>query len=312
MISTKLNKSAFLLEQYLQALGQKGYAKTTVILYRRYQNEFLRYLGEDERLNDIKQVDRQVISRFQGYLFDEKRGLSLRSQGHRLVALKGFFKWMEREGILFFDPTTKIELPKKPEHLPRDIFKEGEIKQLLNAVEIDSKLGLRDKAVLELLYTTAIRSGELCNLTLFDVQKEYGTISVKAGKGDKDRVVPVGEIAMGYLDEYLEHGRNRFKNADKQPWLFLSLRGTKMQNMNIAPIVQKYAKRAGLKRHTSAHMIRHSTATHMLKNGAPIRVIQEMLGHKKLDTTQIYTHVEISDLRKVHQRTHPRERTGEA
>ncbi|HOW59100.1 MAG TPA: tyrosine-type recombinase/integrase [Candidatus Omnitrophota bacterium] len=311
-MNTKLNQAGLLIERYSQCLGQKGYAPTTLVLYRRYNTEFLRYLQEDEGLDDLKQVDRQVIARYQGYLYNEKRGLCLVSQGHRLVALKGFFKWLEREGILFFDPTTKIELPKKPERLPRDIFKEEEIKQLLNAVEIDSKLGLRDKAILELLYTTAIRSGELCNLTLYDVQKEYGTISVKAGKGNKDRVVPIGEIAMGYLDEYIEYGRNRFKNADKLSWLFLSLRGTKMQNMNIAPIVQKYAKRAGFKRHTSAHMIRHTTATHMLRNGAPIRVIQEMLGHKKLDTTQIYTHVEISDLRKVHRRTHPRERTDEA
>lgn len=230
------------------------------------------------------------------------------SQSLRLVALKNLFKWFEREGILFYDPTKQIDLPKKPQQLPHDIFNEEDIRKLLDAIDIDTKLGLRDKAILELLYTTAIRSGELCNLTLYDIQKDYGTISVKAGKGNKDRVVPVGEVAMCYLEEFIEHGKKRFPHWDTLPWIFLTYRGTQMENRNIAPIVQKHAERAGIKRYTSAHMIRHSTATHMLRHGAPIRVVQEMLGHKRLDSTQVYTQVEISDLRKVHRRTRPRER----
>ncbi len=305
MMNTKLRSVALLVERYLQHLSQKGYAATTGTLYRRYHDEFLRYLQEDERLDDLKQVDRQVIARYQGYLYSEKRELSVASQSHRLVALRGLFKWFEREGILFHDPTMQIELPRKPKRLPRDIFKEDEIRQLLNAVETDSKLGLRDKAILELLYTTGIRSGELANLTLYDLQNENGTLSVRAGKGNKDRVVPVGEVAMAYLEEYLERGRRRFRDADKLSWLFISLRGTQVKYA--ASIVQKYAKRAGLKRRTSAHMIRHTIATHMLRNGAPIRVLQELLGHKKLDTTQVYAQVEILDLKKVHKKTHPRE-----
>ncbi|HOW59101.1 MAG TPA: tyrosine-type recombinase/integrase [Candidatus Omnitrophota bacterium] len=307
-MDTRLDRAALLMERYIQDRGQKGYASGTLRLYRQYNNEFLKYLQEDEKLDDLKQVDRQVISRFQSYLYTEERGLGLRSQSLRLVALRNLFRWFEREGILFYDPTTKIELPRKPDQLPHDIFNVEEISRILNAVDIDTKLGLRDKAILELLYTTAIRSGELCNLTLYDVQKEYGTISVKAGKGNKDRVVPVGEVAMGYVEEFLEHGRKNFPNADTLPWLFVTYRGTQMENRNIAPIVQKYTERAGLKRYATAHMIRHTTATHMLRNGAPIRVIQEMLGHRKLETTQIYTQVEISDLKKVHQRTHPREK----
>lgn len=307
MKSTKLSTAVLLVERYLQNLHQKGYAASTVNLYRRYHNEFFRYIQENERLDDLKQVDREVVSRYQGDLYNDKRELSPSSQSLRLVSLKGLFKWFERQGILFYDPTTRIELPKRARRLPRDIFKEDEIKELLSSIEIDSKLGLRDKAILELLYTSGIRSAELCNLTLFDVQKEYGTVTIKAGKGNKDRVVPVGQIAMGYLDEYIEHGRKRFKNHDKIPWLFVGLRGTKMHVPNIAPIVQKYAKRAGIKRHTCAHMIRHTTATLMLRNGAPIRVVQELLGHNSLNTTEIYTQVEISDLRKVHRKTHPRE-----
>ena len=307
-MNTKLDRAALLMERYIQDRGQKGYAKSTLRLYRQYNNEFLRYIQEDERLDDLKQVDRQAIARFQSYLYTEERGLGLRSQSLRLVALKNLFKWFEREGILFYDPTSQIDLPKQPQHLPRDIFNKDEINKLLNAVDIETKMGLRDKAILEVLYTTGIRSGELCNLTLYDVQKEYSVLSVKAGKGNKDRVVPVGEIAMGYVEEFIEHARMKFPNAKSLPWLFLTYRGTQMENRNIAPIVQKHAQQAGLKRYTSAHMIRHTTATHMLRNGAPIRIIQELLGHKKLDTTQIYTQVEITDLKKVHKKTHPREK----
>ena len=306
-MNTKIDRAALLMERYVQDRGQKGYAPGTLRLYRAYNNEFIKFLQEDERLDDLRQVDREVISRFQSYLYSEERGLCLRTQSLRLVALRDLFKWFERQGILFYNPTTHIELPKRPEQLPRDIFNEKEIKKLLDAVDIDTKLGLRDKAILEVLYTTGIRSGELCNLTLYDVQKDYGTLSVKAGKGDKDRVVPVGEVAMGYIEEFVEHGRKNFPHADTLPWLFLTYRGTQMENRNIAPIVQKYAACAGFKRYTTAHMIRHSTATHMLRHGAPVRIIQELLGHKKLETTQIYTQVEISDLKNVHKKTHPRE-----
>ena len=253
-------------------------------------------------------MDREVIWRYQGFLYDEKRGLSIMTQSLRITTIKGFFKWLEREGILFCNPALKIPYPRKPKRLPRDIFTEEEIRRIFNAVEIDSKLGLRDKTILELLYTTGIRSGELCNLTLSDIQTEYRTLTVRAGKGNKDRVVPISEVALAYLDEYLKFSRKQFKNAENLPWLFVGIKGTKMQNRNIAPIVQKYAARAGLTRYTSAHMIRHSTATHMLRHGAPIRVLQEFLGHKKLDTTQIYAQVEIVDLKKVHSKYHPRER----
>lgn len=307
-MNTRLDRAALLMERYIQDRGQRGYSPGTLRLYRQYNSEFLRYLQEDERLDDLKQVDRQVIARFQSYLYTEERGLGLRSQSLRLVALKNLFRWFEREGILFYDPAKQIDLPKKPEYLPRDIFNEEEIRKLLDSVDIETKMGLRDKAILELLYTTAIRSGELCNLTLYDVQKEYRTISVKAGKGNKDRIVPVGEIALGYIEEFIEHARKYFPNAAVLPWLFLTYRGTQMENRNIAPIVQKYALQAGLKRRTSAHMIRHTTATHMLRHGASIRAIQEMLGHRKLETTQLYAQVEISDLKKIHQRTHPREK----
>lgn len=307
-MNTRLNRAGLLMERYIQECRQKGYSPKTLQLYRYYNNKFLTYMLEDERLDDLRQVDRKVIARFQSYLSCEERSLSLSSQGLRLVALKCLFKWFERSGILFYDPTTQIELPKISKHLPRDIFTREEIEKLLNVIEVESKLGLRNKAILELLYATGIRSGELCNLTLYDVQKDYGTITVRAGKGNKDRVVPVGEIAMGYVEEFINYGRNKFPQADTLSWLFLTIKGQPMKNKDISPIVQKYAARAGLKRYTTAHMIRHTTATHMLRNGAPIRVIQEMLGHKRLETTQIYTQVEIADLKETHQRTHPRER----
>lgn len=307
-MDTKLNRVGLLMERYVQDRGQRGYSPATMRLYRHNNTEFLKYLEEDERIDDLKQVDRQVVSRFQSYLYTKERALSFKTQELKLVAVRNLFRWCERQGLIYHDPTKFIEFPRKQQSLPKDIFKEEEIKKVLDAVDIDSKLGLRDKAVLELLYSTAIRSGELCDLTIFDVQKENQTVHIRRGKGGKERYVPIGEVALGYIEEYLEHARDKFVNAKNLPWLFITYRGTKMKNTGVAPIVQKYAGKAGINRYTHAHMIRHSTATHMLKRGADIRAIQELLGHSKLETTQLYTKVSIQDLKKIHRKTHPRER----
>jgi len=307
-MNTKLDKVALLLEHYVQDRGQKGYAPGTMRLYRQYNTEFLKYLDADERIDDLKQVDRQVVSRFQSYLYTKERGLCARTQELKLVALRNLFRWCENRGLLYHDPTKYIEFPRKVQTLPKDIFKEDEMKKVLDAVDIDSKIGLRDKAILELLYSTAIRSGEVCNLTIYDIHNDQGVVRIRRGKGGKERYVPIGEVALGYIEEYIEHAREKFPRVEHQSWLFFSYRGAQLKNNALAPIVQKYAARAGIKRYTHAHMIRHSTATHMLRHGADIRVIQELLGHAKLETTQIYTKVDIQDLKKVHKKTHPRER----
>lgn len=306
-MNTRLERSPLLVERFVQSLKQNFYADGTGRAYRAIVNEFIRYIEENERIDDFQQVDKHVIGRYRAHLYSDERDLGLASQSSHIIGLRSFFRWLEKEGHIFHDPTSTVDLPKRIVRICRDTFKEHEIDQLLSCIEIESKQGLRDKAMIELLYATGIRSGELCKLTVYDVEIENRVLRIRHGKGNKDRVLPVGEIAMGYIEEYLRHSRPKFMNAGKMPSLFVNRRGNPMKPGMIPRIVQKYAKRAGLKRYVCAHMIRHTTATHMLRHGANVRAVQALLGHESLATTQIYTHADASDLKRVHRATHPRE-----
>ena len=181
------------------------------------------------------------------------------------------------------------------------------MKRLLAAVDLEKPLGTRDRAILELLYSTGLRAGELVHLGVSDLDEANGTLTVRQGKGGKDRVVPVGEIAFHYLKCYLTEARSRLLGPASVEILFLTQKGSPMSGANPGMMVRWYARRARISRPANAHMIRRSCATHMLRRQAPIRYIQELLGHRSLDTTQRYTQVVISDLKRIHRRTHPRE-----
>jgi integrase/recombinase XerD len=307
-MDTSLNKASLLLERYSQYLKNvKAYSPGSIRAYSICLKQFISYLKDKESLSDFRDVTKEVMRRYQSSLFERTPPFSLSTQLLKLVALRCFFSYLEKEDFLLSNPASQIELPKQPQHLPKDIFSEKEMKKLLQTVKLERKLGLRDKAILELLYSTGIRSEELASLKLVDFDEARGVVRVNQGKGDKDRVVPAGEVAMHYLKLYLKEGRKKLLLQGESPYLFIGNRGKRILTSRIPRLVQKYAKRAGIYRYTSAHMIRHTCATHMLRHRAPIRYIQELLGHASLDTTQIYTKVDISDLQKIHRRTHPRE-----
>ena len=292
-------------KRYVNYLESKGYSERSVRQYKGYLHLFSEYIKEIG-VNDFIEVDKHIINSYQEHLYSGM-DLSLRAQESRLCAMINFFKYLDRAGKILYNPASNVELPKAKQTLPRNILTERQMKKLLNTPNIDMPLGLRDKAMLELFYSTGIRNTELRNLELYDIDFENGQISVIAGKGGKDRNIPVGDIALVYVKEYIDNVRPGFAKEKDIKTLFLSRNGHKLTDDMIPWIVQKYTKKAKIKRKVGAHSIRHSFATHLLKHGAPVRYIQEMLGHTSLDTTQRYTRVVINDLKKVHKKTHPRE-----
>ncbi len=233
-----------------------------------------------------------------------------RSQAESLRHVRGFCRYLVREEWLMADPSARLPNPKKPQPLPRAILEAKEVQAMMAQPDMRSARGQRDRAILEVLYSTALRRTEIANLTLQDVDTAGGYVHVRQGKGRKDRVVPLGQNVCALLDTYVAGVRGDWVNAAASEYLFLNRWGTRMSPHSVWEMVHLCAQRAGIKKPVSTHTFRHSCATHMLRNGAPIRHLQEMLGHVSLETTQVYTRVTINELKAAHGKYHPREKSG--
>jgi integrase/recombinase XerD len=198
-------------------------------------------------------------------------------------------------------------LPRRPDSIPRNILNKKEISTLLSAPNLETPLGIRDRAIFELLYSSGIRAGELRNLTLDDLDINHGELRINRGKGAKDRIVPLGEVASDYLEFYLKEARPKLAPS-AQTALFVTKSGRKLGKTDLSDLTERYRARAGMKKYFTPHSLRHTCATHLLKGKADIRQIQEILGHASIANTQIYTRVEVTDLKKVLKNCHPRER----
>ena len=239
------------------------------------------------------------------YLMSEKeRGLSVNSISRRLVAIKVFFAFMQREGLLSKNITEVMDSPQLWKVLPT-VLSAKEVTRLLATPQGDDRYVVRDRAILELMYACGLRVTEACEIKLDDIHFDDMYLRT-LGKGSKVRVIPFGEEAAGCLRRYLSEGRPAFAKEDSPRQIFLTYRGKKFSRKGLWKLVKDYAWRAGIDKTVSPHTLRHSFATHLLANGAPLRVIQEMLGHADIATTQVYTHVEQGRLRSVHQKFHPR------
>ena len=237
--------------------------------------------------------------------------LTSRSQAECFGHVRAFCRWLVDNDLLVGDPTLKIPNPKKPQPLPKAILDPKEIRKILKQPDMSTATGYRNKVILEVLYCAAIRREEVTNIKLEDIDTESGYIIIREGKGRKDRVVPLGEQVCQLIDTYITGVRNDWINSDNDNHLFLNRWGQGMDPMAIWHVVKKYANAAKLKKPVSPHTFRHSCATHMLHNGAPIRHIQEMLGHASLETTQVYTRITINELKRIHSQYHPREKDAE-
>lgn len=271
--------------------------------------EFIRGL----RLTSWTMVTRDVLEEYRSRLFYRKnsrtgQALSVGTHVARLLAVRIFFRFLVREGFLMANPAAQLELPRRKAPLP-EVLSELEIVRLLEYPDTETLSGIRDRALLELLYGTALRNSETCSLTLDQVDLGRHVVRLQKGKGNKGRVVPLGEEAQAWLELYLEQVRPRLLRSPGLTAVFLDRWGHKALSSNgLAQIVRTVARAAQLGKAVSPHTLRHSCATHMLKRGASLRHLQQLLGHSSLTSTEHYTRVEVSDLRKVIARCHPRER----
>ncbi len=299
------------MEEYLDRfitylVVERNASPYTVRNYRREVGEFLRFL-EKEGISSLQEVDRRVLTRY--LLWLNARGYSKASIRRRISELRSFFKWLVREGAVESNPIEAISAPKVPQRLPR-YLKPEEIEAIMQAPDTSQPLGQRDRAILEILYATGMRISELVGLDMGTVDIARGQMMVR-GKGSKERIVLLGRPARDALDLYLKEGRPKLLKGKRTSALFLNRFGERLSVRGVQSMLDRCARKAGLK-WVTPHLLRHTFATHMLGGGADLRVVQELLGHASLSSTQVYTHVSQRRAREVYMHSHPLAREGEA
>ncbi len=293
-----------LIERYLNDLRiEGGLAVNTIQAYRRDLQKLHRYL-ELQDIDDPGRATRQTLSGFLGHL--KRTRLSPSSSARCLAALRGFYRFLRRERLTSEDPLLTISRPRPWLKLPRTLT-EREVGRLLESPLGPEPEAVRDAAMMELLYATGLRVSELVTLGFGQLNLSVGYV-LATGKGSKQRVVPLGDVARRKLEQYLERARPLLAKGRECPSVFMTRRGKKLTRQGFWKILKARARRAGIATRISPHMLRHSFATHLLEHGADLRAVQAMLGHARISTTQIYTHVERERLKQLHTRFFPRKR----
>ena len=295
-------------QRYLEFRLIQNYSKET---NRRHDSNLRKFVVwcDERELNDPREITKPILERYKKHLFYSRKTngepLSIHGQATILSCLKGFFSWLTKENYLLYNPASDLALPRRPKQLPRSLLSVDQVQALLNEPDVHTPEGLRDRAVMEVLYSCGLRRQEAGSLMLHDVNLSSGTLMVRAGKGDKDRMLPIGDSALHWLKQYLDDARGELITYQDDGWLFLSDYGEQLHGDAIGRLVKRVMKKIGLEMTGSAHLFRHAMATHMLENGADIRFIQVMLGHDDLRSTQVYTRVSVEKLRAIHKATHP-------
>lgn len=282
-------------------LVEKGLSQNTVSSYTRDLMKFKAYL-EQQKLTDFKQ-DRFVILNFLATL--KAQAMANNSVIRMVSSLRKFYRFLLETEQITIDPMQQVDSPKKQQHLPQ-VLSQAEVKRLLAVPDTTTALGIRDRTILEVLYATGLRVSELTHLKLAELHLSLGLIQT-LGKGDKERLIPIGDVAIEWIKRYLETSRPTFlKAGQSEPILFLNHYGRPFTRQGIWKSLKQMVRAAGIEKDITPHTLRHSFATHLLENGADLRVVQELLGHADISTTQIYTHVSQKHLREVYDRYHPR------
>ncbi|CAA0123363.1 Tyrosine recombinase XerD [Halioglobus japonicus] len=290
------------LERYIDALWmEKGLSDNTLSAYRRDLVQFDDWLQQSQG-HSIMQATRSSLQAYLGARL--KQGMSPRSSARFLSCVRGFFHYQLREGKLSVDPTLDVDSPRLGRPLPKALS-EAEVDRLLMAPDSEIALEMRDRTMLELLYACGLRVSELTSMQIGQLSMNQGVVRV-FGKGSKERLVPVGEEALGWLHRYLVGARTELLKGIPSDVLFPSRRGTQMTRQTFWYRIKIYAQRAEIKKHLSPHTLRHAFATHLLNHGADLRVVQMLLGHSDLSTTQIYTHIAQQRMQELHEKHHPR------
>ncbi|MCG0277638.1 MAG: site-specific tyrosine recombinase XerD [Thermanaeromonas sp.] len=290
-----------LLDEFLYYLAiERGLAENTLASYHSDLEQFFDYLSK-AGVTSLKESNRGLIIAYLMHL--KKQGRSPATVSQHLAAIRSFYQFLLREGILSSDPTATLESPRQVKKLPK-VLTVQEVELLLRQPQPQTPSGLRDKAMLELLYASGLRVSELValNIDQINLKEEYVRC---LGKGSRERVIPIGSIACFHLENYLRHGRGKLLKDKREKALFINQQGKRLTRQGCWKIIKAYARAAGLSNITP-HTLRHSFATHLLENGADLRSVQELLGHADISTTQIYTHLTQRKIREIYNHTHPR------
>ncbi len=279
---------------------EKGLAPNSIYSYNEDLKKYTGHLN-NSGIKDPRKISRKDITDF---LFLLRKKMSATSIARVLSTIKNFHRFLLREKILSADVSDLIETPKTEKKIPSYLTL-AEITRLLKAPNLKKPQGMRDRAILEVMYATGLRVSELSGLKTADINLEVGFIKCK-GKGSKERIVPVGKVAEHFLQRYLDTARQKLLGKKESLYVFLAQGARRLSRQSIWKMMKKQVRKAGIRRKVSPHTLRHSFATHLLEGGADLRSVQEMLGHASISTTQIYTHVNRSRLKKIHSKYHPR------
>ncbi|NBC23091.1 MAG: site-specific tyrosine recombinase XerD [Gammaproteobacteria bacterium] len=293
--------SETMIDKFLDAIWmERGLSKNTLGAYRADLMALARFIADDGK--EIVRAQKPDLLAFIAWRVEQ--GAKPRSTARQLSSFRRFYRYLCREGVIAEDPTADIEMPRIGRSLPKSLTEE-EVEALLDAPNTDEPLGHRDRAMLELLYATGLRVSELINLKQNQVNLNQGVLRI-VGKGDRERLIPLGDESQRWLREFMEGPRVEILLERQTDYMFPTRRGDRMTRQAFWHIIKRYAQKAGVKKKLSPHTLRHAFATHLLNNGADLRVVQLLLGHSDLSTTQIYTHVARERLKDLHGAHHPR------
>lgn len=298
----------YFLLRFIKSCETSGIADSTIYARTSSLRKFIIWC-DDRGLVTPQDITRPILERYQRHLFLSRqqngKPISIACQVNYLSHIRSFFSWLAKSNYILYNPASDLDTPKINRRLPKNILSISEAEAIINQPDTNTILGLRDRAILEVFYSTGIRRSELANLKTTDIDYDRGTVLIQQGKGNKDRMIPIGERALSWIEKYMTQARIELEIGLSDNYLFLGNHGKAATLGTISLLVSKYIKQADIGKTGSCHLFRHTMATLMLENGADIRYIQAMLGHANLETTQIYTQVSISKLKSVHTATHP-------
>ncbi len=293
---------------FLEAQRVRNFSDRT-IHHRAYHLEVFITWAEARDVKRPTEVTRPILERYLRHLYHRRqengRPLSVTAQLTAIGAVRAYFRWLNKQNVLLWNPASDLELPRVERRLPKGVLTIEEAEKILAQPDVRVPMGLRDRAMLEVLYSTGMRRAELAGLELFDIDAERGTILIRLGKGRKDRMIPIGERALAWIDRYVSDVRPALVVSSAEKALFLTSAGEAFIPESLTNLVSRHVEASGIGKKGACHLFRHTAATLMLEGGADIRYIQELLGHASVKTTQIYTQVSIRKLKQVHAETHP-------
>lgn len=291
-----------LVDEYLQYVKvERGLSANTITSYHQDLVKFQNYL-QSQKITDLNTIDNFLINQFLQYLTTQ--GNSENTIIHCVTSLRKFFQFLKRMQYVNDDPMQQVGMPKKKQHLP-DILSVEDVTKIIMTPDTTKPLGIRNRAMLEVMYATGLRVSEIVNLKVSDLHSDIGLLQM-VGKGNKERMVPIGDVAMQWVVLYYTDIRPQQLKGQENPYIFLNDHGRQLTRQGIWKIIKQIVLQAGITKDVSPHTLRHSFATHILENGADLRIVQELLGHADISTTQIYTHVTNDHVKAIFKKAHPR------